>query len=241
MLPNATIDFFQTNDTAFRYMIANNYHIISSSIGNCFADNALEKKLAQNSLLIASAGNNSSNGENPIAKDDWWTSIGAYHLVDNKPELAYYSSYGFNAVDYMSFSSIQYKENSDIVCGTSYSNPFFVSLVAKYYEAYFNKINFYPTVDQAKHFIKTNSKPIINDKVKEGNGLLILPDFSTFNFGTVIGEKYGNKINANGTWRTTINPPMIVNNKLMVELTTLRECGGTNVFWNSQEKVAIVC
>ena len=141
---------------------------------------------------------------------------------------------------------MQYKENSPLLMGTSFSCPFLTGLVAQYMQAYFNKFGFVPTPIEVNDFIVENSKPIINDKLKEGNGLLILPSnlLTDYNFGTVIGEKYGNKINVNGTWKTTVNPPMIVNNKLMVELTVLRECkgspSGTKVYWNDKEKVAII-
>lgn len=242
MLPDAQIDFLPQIDAGLKYAIDNNYHIISASIGNCLGDDTLEKKLSQKSFMVISAGNEGSKGENISARNDWWFAVTAFHLNNDIVTFPSYSSYGFGKVQCGSFADIQYEEDSPHEWGTSVSQPFLVGLLGQYYEAYHLKFGFYPTIEQAKAFISLHSKKVLNDPLKEGNGLFTLPSnlMSDYQFGTAISEKYGNKINVNGTWKQTVNPPMIVNNKLMVELTILRDCVGNKVYWNQKENCAII-
>lgn len=244
MLPLAQIDYIPQNNEGVAYIKANNYHIVSFSAMDCRADDALEKELSNSVLLLCGAGNDGSIGESPTAMNEWWTSIGAVHSISSqstsdKLEFAWYSSYSKSAVDYVSFSNIKYDEYSDCVIGTSFSCPFMVGLICQFYEAYKLKFSFYPTVKEVLDFMKENSVPALHDRLKEGNGIVILPDFNTYNFGTVI-KLNSNEINVNGIIKNTVNPAQIINNKTMVELTVLRECRGNKVYWNDKTKCAIV-
>lgn len=238
---NCTINFYPQNNEGIKRAIADGCHIISFSGGNVAADDTLEQQLAKNTLLVCGVGNDGSLGEGITARNSWWNAVGAYHYSSSGAvEFANYSSYKYGRIKTCGFSAIQYKENSNYILGTSYATPFVVGLLAQYMQAYYTRLGFMPSIAELNDFIVENSKPIINEPLKEGYGLLVLPNLSTYNFGTVLGEKYGNRINVNGAWTNTINPPMMVNNKLMVELTVLRNCKGNRVYWNDKEKLAII-
>lgn len=240
MLPNATIDYLPQNNDGIKYAIKNNYHIVSFSALECLADDSLEKELAKKSLLFCGAGNSGSNGESKTSTNDWWVSVGAYHLNTN-PELAYYSSYGKNAVDVMSFSNIKYSENSNNIVGTSFSTPFAVSLIAQYIQMYFTKFGFYPTVEESKMFIKENSISILNDSVKEGFGLLKLPSYDDYKFGMsmTLNSPY---VNINGEIKKFDYFPKLIDNRTYIPIAMLRELGENKgqVNWHPENNSIVV-
>lgn len=237
-LPLLEVFYLPQNDQGVQWAIDNGVHIATFSAEEMLASNELEKKLAEKTFLISSAGNflEARNIE------CWWATS-ALHLSDSgELYLPYYMNYTSSKIKSISLSNIQYEEGSPLVDGTSFANVTLGILVAQYYEVYHLKFGFYPTIEQTKAFILLHSKKVINDVLKEGNGLFVLPPnlMTDYNFGTVVSEKYGNKINVNGVWQQTVNSPMIVNNKLMVELTVLRSCNGNKVYWNDKEKCAII-
>lgn len=241
---NCTINFYPQNDDGVKRAILDGVNLVSFSGGNMFASDDLEKKLAQQAYLMVSAGNEGRNGENITPRNDWWCAVGAYHYdeADGIPDIAYYSSYGFGKVKTCSFSNMQYKVGSSVLMGTSFSCPFSVGLVAQFMQVYYNKFGFMPTPLEVNDFVVENSKPIINDKLREGNGLLILPNLlSEYQFGIsmIINNK---EINVNGVKEIVDVPPMLVENRTMLPVNLLRKIGKNNgkVYWDGKNNRVVV-
>lgn len=232
----AQVIYLPQNDLGLQYAIDNNFHIATFSATRMVGSDILERKLAEKTFLISSAGN-FTEAEN---LECWWA-VSALHLQNGNLISPYYCNYESSKIKSISLSNIQYEEGSEFVEGTSFSNVTQGILVADFYEAYQLKFGFYPTIDEVKDFIKENSKAVLNNPLKEGYGLFTLPKnlLTNYNFGTVI-KLNSNEINVNGTIKTTVNPAQIINNKTMVELTVLRECKGNRVYWNDKVKCAIV-
>lgn len=233
--PLAEIVYLPQNNEGVQYAINNGFHIITFSAMEVRADDSLEKQLATKSFLLSSAGN-----EYEAQNIECWWAVNELRLDGNELiEPWYHSDFESSKIKSISLSHVQYEEGSQVLDGTSFADVTQGILVADFYEAYQLKFGFYPTIDEVKDFIKDSSKPVLNNVLKEGYGLLVLPDFETYNFGTVI-KLNSNEINVNGTIKTTVNPAQIINNKTMVELTVLRECKGNRVYWNDKVKCAVV-
>lgn len=248
MLPEAQIDYLPQNNEGINYAIKNGYHIASFSALEMMADDSLEKILSNRTFLVCGAGNSGIQGESVSSSNPWWWSVGAIHY-ENMNNLAYYSSYGKGYVDSISFSHINTELNGEHYIGTSFSCPFFVGLIGQFYQAYFLKFGFYPYPDEVRDFILENSKPVLNDKLKEGNGILILPDFNTYNFGTAM-QIDNSEINVNGT-RKIFAPPLTIQitnasgqleKKSYAPLGVFREIGKNSgkVYYHSDDKRIII-
>lgn len=236
-LPLLEVFYLPQNDNGVQWAIDNGIHIATFSAEEMLASNELEKKLAEKTFLISSAG----NFKEARNIECWWATS-ALHLSENDElYLPRYMNYTSSKIKSISLSNIQYEEGSPLVDGTSFTDVTLGILLAQFYEAYNMKFGFYPTVLEAKDFIIENSKPILNNPLKEGYGLFTLPKnlLTDYNFGTAI-KLNSNEINVNGVIKNTVNPAQIMNNKTMVELTVLRECKGNKVYWNDKVKCAIV-
>jgi hypothetical protein len=235
MCPNAEIVFLPQNDNGIKYAIENKFHIACFSGDNMFADDKLEKELAKKTFLITSAGNVGEKGETTSARNDWWYSIGACRLENNKPVIELYSSYGLFCVDNVSFSQLQYQENSEIIYGTSFSAPFFTGLVSQYMQIYYNTFSYFPTVQETISFIKSNSI-VISDKIKEGYGFFTLPKVYNLGCQLIINS---NELNKNGTIINIPIAPKLEDGNTIVPLGVLRHLG-LKLYWDGENKRIII-
>ena len=134
---------------------------------------------AHNILLIGAAGN--TTGQVNYLNSDSWVSVGAALDDDTR---AGYSSYG-QGLDVMSYTGINVcKYNfcargaETYFQGTSASTPMVTGMMALYYQQYFEHHNRFPTNDEARAFIYSNTKDLEQQgyDIYTGHGLFILPE-----------------------------------------------------------------
>lgn len=184
---------------------------------------------------MCAAGNTTNSLEEGItAKNTIWTSVTAVEMINGLLSYPWYNSYGSGSIDLICFSNLEVLNVNERQYGTSFSSPFVVGLIGQYYDTYKTRFGYYPTPDQAKDFIFKISKPIVENRIKEGYGIPILPNFDTFDFGLQL--QIDNKIiNHSGAQIPFDVAPQIIDNRTMIPIAMLREIG-IKVYWDAKNK-----
>lgn len=233
--PDVEIFLVPQTNAGLTWIAENNIHIVNASVMNINGDDSLEDKLVGlDCLTICAAGNDSDNHtvESITAQREMWTSITAMHLNlgEEEPTYAPYNSNGLGVIDHAGFAAVFIPNYNGVLYGSSIAGPWVVLLMVEFYERYKEKMGRFPTRLEALRFMKINSKKIMNDFIKEGHGLLVLPDWDTYDFGIslILNSK---EINVNGVKKTIAIAPYTVLNNTVVQLTFIREFGIT-VNWD---------
>ncbi|HHW03426.1 MAG TPA: S8 family serine peptidase [Thermoanaerobacterales bacterium] len=170
---------------SMKYCIDNQIYLTSMSLGGTVIKEVEEiEKYAyeHNVFLIKSAGNEGSKGMSGLSNTEYWFTVGACWLRNGKPIRANYSSIG-EKLDVMSFSGLYVHDAKTLGRvfsqeGTSFSCPFFVGMLALYYQWFNENYGRFPTIQEAKKFIFENCTDL-EDKgfdIKTGFGLFVLPE-----------------------------------------------------------------
>lgn len=171
---------------SMEFCIEHKIPLATMSLGGSIIKDKTAKEIAAyeaGTFLCKSAGNEGSRGLNPATKQEHWWSVGACTL-NTRGQLVRtsYSSVG-EELDVMSFGNVYVHDARDpqraiYQTGTSFACPFFVGLMALYYQWHVETYGRYPTIAEAKEFVLDNcmdlGEPGRDDL--HGHGLFVLPD-----------------------------------------------------------------
>jgi hypothetical protein len=175
--------------------------------------------------LFAAAGNDSSEGLVPAAKDPSWISVGALQLYNGVPKLLSYSSIGAE-LDTVAF--IPYIEGTHTYqpAGTSFAGPFLAGMIACYFQYYKEVYGRFPAQPEVLDLIKNYSKDLDTSgwDIKTGYGMLILPQIQK-------EQKLASKIIMD-------IPVQLINDRVMVPVPFMAEAFGGTVSWDEATQTA---
>ena len=128
----------------------------------------------KNVFLCCAVGNEGEDIMN-LAKDDWWTSVGACTLTKGKPTRLYYSGVS-DKLDFMSMTNIV--TNTGTFTGTSCASPMFAGMCVLVQCFFKEKTGKKLTNEKLLEFIKDNCEDLADEGFDEttGYGLFRLPD-----------------------------------------------------------------
>lgn len=157
----------------------NDFDIYTTSLS--FASDKLAKNVNkskelynQNKFLVCAVGNNSSDSQTAISKNNFFQSIGACTLKDGVPKREYYSSVT-DDIDFMCLTN--FKLSTGVFNGSSCAGPIFASMIDLIQCATLDKLKRILTNTELLKLIKDNLIDLEEEghDNKTGHGLFILP------------------------------------------------------------------
>lgn len=157
----------------------NDFDIYTTSLS--FSSDKLAKSVNKskelfenNKFLVCAVGNNSSDSQTAVSKNNYFQSIGACSLKNGKPKRESYSSIT-NDIDFMSLTN--FKLSDGIFNGSSCSAPIFASMICLLQCVTLDKLKRKLTNNELLKLIKDNLIDLEEEGFdsKTGHGLFILP------------------------------------------------------------------
>jgi N-acetyl-anhydromuramyl-L-alanine amidase AmpD len=175
---------YPTPDVVLRYILENDIHIVSMSMGgSIFRQPEYRSLLAEatkKAIFFTSAGNTGGPLTGAANDDEYWIAVGAAYLLKGKPMRESYSSIG-PSLDVMGLTGIEVHSSDGQRLfapeGTSFSCPVVAGMMAIYYSWFYEQYRRYPTPDEAKAFLFANCMDMEEQgrDDRTGHGLFVLP------------------------------------------------------------------
>jgi len=171
----------------------NDFDIYTTSLS--FSSDKLAKNVNKskelfenNKFLVCAVGNNSSDSQTAISKNNYFQSIGACTLKDGVPKREYYSSIT-DDIDFMCLTN--FKLSTEIFNGSSCSGPMFAVMVDYIQCATLDKLKRMLTNVELLKIIKDNLIDLEEEghDSKTGHGLFILPKPWTVDYSKYLDEE----------------------------------------------------
>lgn len=252
--PNAEIFLLDCRkDESAKWIMENDIDIVTMSISDTNIDMNLIREMSQDTFIISSAGNASSEGETMRSMmGRYWFQVGAldYSEDTNKFNLMDYSSWSRDEVDGATFSGIP--TVLGVFHGTSASSPLYTCLVIEYMENYEIKFNRLPSVQMTLDFIDRHSHNVLledeDSDLKLGYGLLVLPE--EYHFERIVFTFPSGSHESNDTilrykdddvfFEDINNVAKIMNGRTYLPVRELTRLLGIDIEWDNDKRQVVV-
>lgn len=201
------------------------------------SENKAKELVEQNKFLVCAVGNEAEDSATAISKNKYFKSIGACHLINDKPKRATYSSIT-DDIDYMCLSNLENTLLNKRLQGTSFATPLFAGMLALYQCYTLEKTGRKLTYIELEEFIKSNLIDLEEEgfDTKTGHGLFILPKIEVEDMKKII-LKIGSKIaNVDGKEVEMDVAPLILENRTFVPVRFVSEVLGCKVNWDEKDR-----